>query len=115
MHIGQHFAPCTHLLHHRVGDKVDAPEPGVLVARVEGLVRVAEVVLGTLGSEPRRQVRTAAVRPVPRPEQRRRHHEGQVVSVRPPAPLDGQSDVHKRHVVVADAELGPCVEQCSKS
>ena len=66
---------------------------------------MAEVVGGDAVGKPTRLVGGATVRPVPAAEQRVRNHEGDVVGVRPAAPLHREGDVRERHVIIAHADL----------
>jgi hypothetical protein len=97
------------LLVHLVGDKVDTPKAGVLVARVKGLEGGAEVLLGAVMSQLGGVVGTAAHGPVPGSNDGVGHHQGDVVGVRPSAALNGKSDVCEGHAVITDPDIGASV------
>lgn len=72
-----------------IADEVYAPEAGILVAGVERLETVAEVVLGGLAGERGGVPLAGPLAAVPRPEQCRGHHQSQRVGVRPARSLQG--------------------------
>ena len=94
---------------HAVADKVDAPQSGVLVARVKGLEGGAEVGFGHVLSQPGGVVGAAAHGTVPGPDHGVGNHQGDVVRVLPAAALDCEGDVGEGHVIVAHADVRPGV------
>ena len=77
-----------------------------LVAGVEGLVRVAEVLVGYVLGQVVGVSWSGDHGAVPVTHESVGHHEGKVVRVRPACTLDSDGDVGKRHCVVAVANLG---------
>ena len=96
----------TYVALHGFANKVDAPKTRLFVAGVEGLERVAQVRLGRVAGQVGGQVGAATVRTIPRADDGVGHHERDVVRVGPAATLHRDGDMSKRHVIIADANLG---------
>lgn len=88
-----------------VGDEVDTPKTGVLVACVEGLEGVCQVVLGRRLSQTGSVVVAATLRAVPRAQQRVGDHQRDVVGILPAGSLHCDGYVSQRDTVVSQPNL----------
>ena len=90
---------------HPVADKVDSPQPCVLVAGVEGLEAQGESFGCTVLGEAAGVVGSTSHGPVPTPDHGVGNHEGDVVRIGPSASLHRDRDVSERHVIVPDPDI----------
>uniref|UniRef100_A0A182KIQ0 Uncharacterized protein n=1 Tax=Anopheles christyi TaxID=43041 RepID=A0A182KIQ0_9DIPT len=100
LHVEQHV-----LAFERIAHEIDAPQARILVARVERLEAVAEPVRRRRHGQLGRVVGTTALRPIPRSDQRVRHHQRHIVLVGPATTLDRNRDVRQRQGIVPHSHL----------